>query len=432
MQQKQRYLSRRAVLKGGASVAALGALSGCGAAKLLPDPVATATPTPTASATPEASGTEGVATAVRACRAMWISYLEWQALECPSANAFSTAIATMFDNCVQLGLNTVIVQVRPFGDAMYRSALFPWCHFLTGTQGQDPGYDPLAIMVAEAHARALEIEAWINPYRLRLNTAMPDNLAADNLYYTQPDWVVQVGDGLYLNPALPEAADYVCAGVQEILENYDVDGIHFDDYFYPTTDTYIDETEFAASGASELAAWRRENVSALVKQVYDAVKAHDATLRFGISPQGNPDNNESQQFSDVSAWMNPSEGAECLDYVCPQVYWGYGYTLSAGSTRFAYENIVPEWLAMPRADSVALYLGLGAWRIGDGDGSANEDTFAFWNTGNALATMIADENAQCTDGYFLYRYNSLYASAHEALANSELAALEALAAQSEA
>ena len=200
-------------------------------------------------------------------------------------------------------LNTVLAQVRPFGDALYKSQLFPWSHLCTGVQGQDPGFDPLDILLQEAHGRGLSVEAWLNPYRLRSSAAMPPNLAENNLANTHPEWVCAVGDGLYLNPAEPAAADYVVQGVAELLQNYAVDGIHFDDYFYPATEESIDAAQFAASGAADLAAWRRQNVTALVKKVHDTVKTADPTLRFGISPQGNPDNDLNSQYSDVTAWL---------------------------------------------------------------------------------------------------------------------------------
>lgn len=307
-------------------------------------------------------------------RAVWVSYLEWAGMDFSSEEAFRAGTAALMDNCLSIGLNTVIAQVRPFGDALYRSTLFPWSHLCTGVQGQDPGFDPLDVLITEAHSRGLSLEAWVNPYRLRSSAKMPPALAENNLANVHPEWVCAVGEGLYLNPAIPEAADYVVKGVAELVQNYAVDGIHFDDYFYPTTDAALDAAQFAASGAGDLAAWRRQNVTALVKAAHDAVKAADATLRFGVSPQGNPDNDLGQQYSDVKAWLAAEGENAVVDYLCPQIYWGCGYTLQSGSTRFAFENIVPEWLAMPRAASTALYFGLGAYRIGEGDGGANEDS----------------------------------------------------------
>ena len=252
---------------------------------------------------------------------------------------------------------------------------------------------------------------------------MPPDLAGNDLANTHPEWVCAVGDGLYLNPAEPAAADYVVQGVAELLQNYAVDGIHFDDYFYPTTDESVDAAQFAASGAGDLAAWRRENVTALVAAVHKAVKTADPTLRFGISPQGNPDNDLNQQYSDVTAWLAAGGENAVIDYLCPQVYWGYGFTLQSGSTRFAFENIIPAWLAYPRAAEVALYFGLGAYRIGAGDGGANADSVSAWSTGHALADQVADLRSQKAGGWALYRYGSLFGPESTELAGAECEAL---------
>ena len=235
-----------------------------------------------------------------------------------------------------------------------------------------------------------------------------------------------MGDGLYLNPAEPAAADYVVQGVAELLQNYAVDGIHFDDYFYPTTEESIDAAQFAASGAADLAAWRRQNVTALVKKVHDTVKTADPTLRFGISPQGNPDNDLNSQYSDVTAWLAAGGEEQVVDYLCPQIYWGYGYTLQSGSTRFAFENIVPAWLAYPRAEGVALYFGLGAYRVGAGDGGANPDSMSGWSTGDVLARQVQDLRSQNAGGWALYRYGSLFGTGAPEQAAAECAALRAV------
>ena len=169
-------------------------------------------------------------------RAVWVSYLEFAEMDFSSESAFRADAAALMDNCLSLGLNTVIAQVRPFGDALYRSSLFPWSHLCTGVQGQDPGFDPLDVLLTEAHARGLSLEAWVNPYRLRSSASMPPAIVENSLLNTHPEWVCTVNEGAYLNPAIPEAADYVVQGVAELVQNYAVDGIHFDDYFYPTTD----------------------------------------------------------------------------------------------------------------------------------------------------------------------------------------------------
>ena len=359
-------------------------------------------------------------------RAVWVSYLEWARMDFSSEETFRAGAAQLLDNCAGLGLNTILAQVRPFGDALYRSNLYPWSHLCTGVQGQDPGFDPLDVLLQEAHGRGLSVEAWINPYRLRSSAAVPPNLAETNLICTHPEWTCTVGEGVYLNPAEPAAAGYVVQGVAELVQNYAVDGIHFDDYFYPTTDEGIDAVQFAASGVSSRTIWRRENVTALVQAVHDAVKAQDQTLRFGISPQGNPDNDEDQQYSDVKAWLAAGGDHAVVDYLCPQVYWGEGFTLSSGSTRFAFENIVPEWLGYPRAADVALYFGLGAYRIGVGDGGADPDAGTRWNTGEALARQVQFLREQNAGGWALYRYGSLFDPDRAAAAEAECAALRAV------
>lgn len=358
-------------------------------------------------------------------RAVWISYLEWQSADFSSEDAFRAQMGSWFDQYAAMGLNTVLAQVRPFGDALYPSAIFPWSSVCTGTQGLDPGFDPLAVLVEEAHARGLRLEAWLNPYRLALNDTVPGAFSADNLATVHPEWVKQAAGGQYLDPSRQDVRDCIAAGVQEILDGYAVDGIHLDDYFYPTTDEAFDAAEYAAAGTNlSLEDWRRENVNALVRQLYQLVHTGGRTagaVPLGISPQGNNDNNYAQQYSDAALWLSTPG---YIDYAMPQVYWGYGYTTGSGSTRFAFENITAEWLALPRAAGVALYFGLGAYRIGDGDGGNYDHAQDQWQTGRNLADMVTTLRGAGADGFGLYRSDFLLRnSAWPQLAQAECAAL---------
>ena len=397
------------------------ALAGCapaaapGSSAPLPGSSADVQPTPAASAKP--AGEE--------YRAVWISYLEWQSADFSSEDAFRAQMGSWFDQYAAMGLNTVLAQVRPFGDALYPSAIFPWSSVCTGTQGRDPGFDPLAVLVEEAHARGLRLEAWLNPYRLALNDTVPGAFSADNLATVHPEWVKQAAGGQYLDPSRQDVRDCIAAGVQEILDGYAVDGIHLDDYFYPTTDEAFDAAEYAAAGTDlSLEDWRRENVNALVRQLYQLVHAGGRTagaVPLGISPQGNNDNNYAQQYSDAALWLSTPG---YIDYAMPQVYWGYGYTTGSGSTRFAFENITAEWLALPRAEGVALYFGLGAYRIGDGDGGNYDHAQDQWQTGRNLADMVTTLRGAGADGFGLYRSDFLLRnSAWPQLAQAECAAL---------
>lgn len=360
--------------------------------------------------------------------AMWLSYLEWESMDFSSEAAFTQEAAAIMANCVNLGLDTVLVQVRPFGDALYKSSIFPQSHLMTGVQGGDAGFDPLAVLVNAAHAAGLRIEAWINPYRIRLNAEKPAALSADNpavQWMNDPltaDRVHEVGEGLYYDPGYPEVRALIAEGVREIVENYPVDGVLFDDYFYPTTDAAFDANAYAIYGeGAALSVWRRENVNMLVRDIYALIKQLRPECTFGISPSGNIRNNLEQQYSDIYLWLSEPG---YVDYLMPQIYWGFDYALSNGNTAFAFENCLNDWLSLPRAASVSLYVALGAYRIGEGDGC--EATLAEWNSGENLARQI-DALRSGAQGFSLYRYDFLYKNtAHEALVTKELAAVQAL------
>lgn len=336
-------------------------------------------------------------------RAVWISYLEWQHVDFSSAEAFREELSAMFERCAESGFTVALVQVRPFGDALYSSRLFPFSHLCTGVQGQDPGFDPLAIAVEQAHRYGLEIEAWINPYRLQ-NAGVPADLADNGLAAEHPDWVKEASGGLWLDPANPAVQAYIAEGVQELCENYEIDGIHFDDYFYPTTDTSFDAdayTDYCTQGGYlPLDDWRRENVSSLVSRCRQT--AHSYNVRFGISPQGNLQNNVNVQYSDVERWLREPG---FVDYLMPQIYWGRNYS-QGNDVSQAFAHCLAEWTSLPRTEEVALYAGLGAYRIGDGDGS--DTSLAEWNSGHALADQVASLKDLGLNGFAVYRYDSLF------------------------
>ncbi len=359
-------------------------------------------------------------------RAVWISYLELEGINMSSEQSFTSSIKTMLDNCVSTGINTVIFHVRPFGDALYNSSIFPTSHLVTGTQGSSLPYDPLNVVINLCRERGLRIEAWINPYRVQLTSSKPASLASNNpavVYMNNPatsDYVVSANDGLYYNPAYTEVQDLIVSGVVEIVKNYDIDGIQFDDYFYPTTDASFDSAAYSKLGGGVgLANWRRSNVNSLVTKVYSAVKNADPSVVFGISPQGNNDNNYNTQYSDVKLWLSTPG---YVDYIMPQLYWGFNYLTASGRTDYQFVNLSNEWASYPRAASVSLYIGLGAYRIGVGDGGSNDQ--AEWSSGNNLAKQVeALRQISGVSGFALYRYGSLFSNT-DPLAAQEIANLK--------
>ena len=236
-------------------------------------------------------------------RAVWVPYLSLdQSKIGQGQEAFQKAFDEIVSQAKEYGLNTLIVHVRPFGDAMYPSEIYPWSHLLTGTQGGDPGFDPLEYMVRKTHEAGMQFHAWLNPLRIQ-SKGTPSILAPDHLYtqwkggqriltMTTGWWISE--EGKYFNPAYPEVRERIIEGIREIVENYPVDAIHFDDYFYPTSDGAFDEKAYQAYTESvgegvplTLPQWRIANINTLVSGVYSAIKSINPQVQFGISPQGN-------------------------------------------------------------------------------------------------------------------------------------------------
>lgn len=363
-----------------------------------------ATPAPTATAEP---------TAAAPYRAVWVSYLEWQQVDFSTPETFSGDIAVILDNIRNLGATVVLAQVRPFGDALYPSSYYPFSHLCTGQQGRDPGYDPLALLVQAAHDRGLALEAWVNPYRIQagLTPALCDASPAK----LHPDWVKYTDTGAYLDPANTAVRQYIADAVGELCANYDVDGINFDDYFYPTTDPAFDAADYAASGtALTQDDWRRENVNALVELCHATARRYG--VRFGVAPVGDPEQNYALQYSDAARWLRQGT----VDYLMPQLYWGQEY-VKDGDTSHSLARLAGAWAALPRAAGVRLYAGLGAYRIGAGDGS---DAGSEWVSGRALADQLNLLDRLGVQGAGLYRYASLFdASDYAGLAAAEVDAV---------
>ncbi len=357
----------------------------------------------------EAAETVGSTGLDEEVRAVWISYLELETLlKGVNKATFEKNIATVFDNMVAMKLNTAIVQVRPFADAIYPSDVYPWSYLCTGTEGKNPGYDPMQIMIDAAHNRGLRFEAWINPYRIR-NSGYKQALSIDN---PAQNWknnnsgaVLECDGGLYYNPGVPGIRRMIVAGVQEIVDNYNVDGIHFDDYFYPSTDLSLDaatykeqKSDFAGMSQAD---WRRENVNMLVREVYSTIKSADSRIMFGISPQGNMDNNYNVQFADVKKWV---QNTGYVDYICPQIYWGFEHETAP------FAKVADNWNAMITNKSVKLYVGLAAYKICTVDSGAGANGKFEWLNGEDLLSRMVVKSRKLShyDGFVLYRYDSIF------------------------
>ena len=312
----------------------------------------------------------------RQLRAVWVASvanIDWPTQTGLSVDAQKQQFINILDKVQQMHMNAVVVQVRPTADALYPSKLFPWSQWLTGVQGQDPGYDPLAFMVQEAHQRNIQFHAWFNPYRISLGTDL-SKLAPNNPAILHPDWVVSYGGKLYFNPGLPEVKQYITAGIMEVVNNYDIDGVHFDDYFYPypvAGQAFPDQATYQqyGSGFSTIGAWRRDNVNKLVQGLDEAIKQVKPYVQFGISPFGvwrnqstDPTGSATQAgvqdyddlYADTRAWIKN----HWIDYIVPQVYWNIGFQPAA------YDVLVPWWAHEVAGTQVQLYIGMAVYKIG--------------------------------------------------------------------
>ncbi len=344
-------------------------------------------------------------------RGMWIAFFELYPM---FDKDFSTEFSNVLDKCVDSGINTVYVHVRSHCDAFYPSEYFPWsgyCNSVDGKQGVAPDFDPLKVMISLAHERGLEFHAWINPYRVLKDSTDLTLLADSNpakIWLTDEDesndlCVTECKGGLYLNPAEPAVRRLITDGVREIVANYDVDGIHFDDYFYPTTDESFDEANYADYRASvtsnplPLDDWRRANVNAMVSAVYNAVKSERADCIFGISPMASIGTNYNTVYADVASWLD----ADIVDYIMPQLYFGFEYPDE--KTRF--NNLLNDWCELFNGRSQRLYIGLGSYRVGSTDTNNIE-----WSQHDDILTrqinMLRADGV--SDGFVIYSYTTFY------------------------
>ncbi len=318
----------------------------------------------------------------------------------------------ILDSAAEMGFNTVVLQVRPSGDALYRSDIFPWSYYLTGNQGTAPagGFDPLEFWVSQAHSRGLKLHAWVNPFRITRGTVSNpkqnlNNVAKTNPARLHPEWVVKYSDGsMYYNPGIPEVRSLIVSGVSELVKKYDIDGVHYDDYFYPAKD-FPDEQTFKTYGAgyTNKDDWRRDNISRLIEDTYSAVKSVNADVRFGVSPVGiwaNKKNNtygsdttgnESyySHYADSRKWVK----MDWLDYICPQIYWEIGYAPAD------YSKLVSWWADVVDGTGVDLYVGHAAYRCG------SQQTGSAWQGTEELKRQF-QLNAQISQikGSVCFRY----------------------------
>ncbi|OBZ18957.1 hypothetical protein A8L34_05265 [Bacillus sp. FJAT-27264] len=385
-----------------------------------PAPTATPIPTVTPTTTPTPTSTPAVPTVPlpgagvnKAMKGAWISSvfnLDWPSVSSAGKiDKQKQEFDNLLDKLKAVGFNAVFVQVRPSGDSLYPSTLVPWSKVLTGTQGKDPGYDPLAYMVSAAHARGMQFHAWFNPFRATTD-ASTTGLASNHVAKAHPEWIVNAGGKLYINPGIPEARQHIIDTVMEVVNGYDIDGVHLDDYFYPSNTTFADDGTFKtynAKGITSKDDWRRDNINEFVRQLGSQIHSAKPAVSYGISPFGvwrniKMDSTGSDttagvtaydsMYADVRTWVKQG----WIDYVAPQIYW----SLSFNAAR--YDKLVDWWVNEVANTKVKLYIGLAAYKVGASDQSAE------WQSGQQIINQLKyNEKYNEVAGSIMFRANDI-------------------------
>lgn len=304
-------------------------------------------------------------------RGAWIQTVFQEQYSRNSTSENQAALRSLLNSLQSTGINVVIFQVRPSADAFYCSEIEPWSRHLTGSVGKapDPMWDPLEFMIQECHSRGMELHAWLNPYRVTASAA--EKLPADHLARKHPERFVTFNRRLYFNPAIPENQAHIVSVVTDLVTRYDLDGIHFDDYFYPYpngAEKFADAAQYRKTGGGlSLGDWRRRNVDALIEQVHEAIVATKPWVRFGISPFGIWRNSTSDKrgsatsglqnyddlFADVPLWAEKG----WIDYQIPQLYWEMDHR------RASYRTLCQWWAENGRGRHI--YIGQDVKKTAD-------------------------------------------------------------------
>lgn len=363
---------------------------------------------------------------IREFRAVWVATvgnIDWPSKQGLDANIQKQEFIAILDQVKANNLNAVIVQVRPSADAFFDSPYENWSRYLSGKQGTPPApyYDPLAFMIEECHKRCIEFHAWFNPYRALVDANKNPNLT-NHATYTHPDWFVKYGTKKYFDPGLPEVREYFTKIIIDVVKRYDIDAVHFDDYFYPYREgktefpDYKSYTKYGNNFANK-DDWRRNNVNVLIENLSKKIKAEKPYVKFGISPfgvwrnvskdpEGSATNggqtNYDDLFADVIMWQKKG----WIDYLLPQLYWEIGH-------RAVDYNTLLLWWSQ-HAYGRHMYIGHGLYRLGT-------DPKPCWRSLTEIGTQIKNlrqnKNIQGSAFYSQTAFKKNYYSLNSTMRN---------------
>lgn len=341
-------------------------------------------------------------------RGVWISCYDHICAAGKTRAEYKAETDEIFKTISEAGLNAAFVHLRAFSDAFYESELYPYSSFIAGTEGASLPFDPFRVVLESADKYKISVHGWINPFRISLNND-PSSLSDKNpakkiLDAGDPKGeIVVLKNGIYYNPSLASNHKRILDGVREILNKYDVAGIHIDDYFYPSADVSIDKKQYEEykekGGVLGIADWRRSCINAFVSGLYSTVKAFDPKLIVGVSPSAQIRKNASELYADCRLWLSRAGYA---DVIVPQLYFGFEHE------KLDFLSLLNEWASLPRSPSVSLACGLAAYKCGGRDPYAGAGASEWIENSDILARQLeAVRKRPDYGGFAVFSYKDL-------------------------
>ncbi len=342
-------------------------------------------------------------------RGVWVSCYDHIGAFGKTETEYQAETDKMFETIKNCGLNTAFIHLRAFSDAFYESDIFPYSSYIAGSQGAILPFDPFDIMLKSADKYGISVHGWINPFRVSAKTdisVLSENNPAKRILDSgnKDGEIIILDNGIYYNPTCESNHKLILDGIKEIIEKYDIDGIHIDDYFYPSTDEKIDKCQYdcylSQGGRLSLHEWRKTNINAFVAALYSAVKSENKALTVSISPAAKTESNENELYADCELWLS-TEGY--ADLIIPQIYFGFNHET------LPFLETLEKWGNFERNPSVSIACGIAAYKCDNNYNYINENEKIDWQSKkNNLALQVCKirENKNY-GGYVLFSYGDL-------------------------
>ncbi len=339
-------------------------------------------------------------------RGIWISCYDHISAQGKTESEYKAETDEMFEKIKTFGFNTAFVHLRAFSDAFYESDIYPYSAYIAGTQGAQLSFDPFAVILESAKEKGISIHGWVNPFRIS-SDKNTDKISEKNpakvLIESGSDEVCILENGIYYNPSCTENHGRITEGIREIIRKYDIDGIHIDDYFYPSVSDRVDSVQYSQytshGGRLSLEEWRKENINTFVSALYKAVKAENSDLIFSISPSGRLEENKEKHFADCEMWLSEEGYA---DLIIPQIYFGFEHETAD------FTSLLVQWGALRRNKNTDLACGIGAYKCGTYDEYALSGSKEWQEHTDILARQLACIRANTEySGFVMFSYSDL-------------------------